>query len=460
MNWPDDRTRLTDGERFLAELEPVGWRFGLDRMQALCDELGRPQDRYRTLHVVGTNGKSSVTTMTAALLDDAGLRSGACISPHVWSWRERTRIGGDEIEPASFDAAVERVAAAVAAVEERLAGTGDDGERERITQFEAAIAVSFVAFAEGGVDVAVVEAGLGGRLDATNVIASTATALTSVGVDHVEWLGETEAEIATEKLAVLRPGTTLVVGELEPGIAELAARTAAERGAELLVATALPEGELPQGMAPYLRRNAAVAVALAETVTGPLGHDRIAAVIRSARLSGRAELVDGDPPVIADAAHNEAGARALAEALPALAAGRTVFGCLSVLADKDAGAIVGALAPQLERVVCTAADPGPAMGRPGATAFDSGALAELAAEVRPERRGDRRSGRGRRPDARACTRSRRGRTLRRFALPSQVLMEREERSELLSMMGLVAAVVAVVILVFFGLGYLFGRMFL
>ena len=372
----------SDAEDFLAGLEPVGWRFGLERMRALCDELGRPQDGYRTLHVVGTNGKSSVTTMTAALLDDAGLRSGACISPHVWRWSERTRIAGREIDAGPFDRAVERVAVAVEAVERRLGkGTGEGSEPERITQFEAAIAVSFVAFAEAAVDVAVVEAGLGGRLDATNVIDSTATALTSVGLDHVEWLGGTELEIATEKLAVLRPGTILVVGELEPDIAELAHATAEARSAELIVPPPLTDDELPPGMAPFLRRNAAVALALAETVAGPLPHGRIGAVLAGAELRGRAELLEGDPPTIADAAHNEAGARALAEALPALADGRPVFGCLSVLADKDAEGITHALAPHLERAVCTEADPGPAMGRPGAKAFDSGGLAELAARA-------------------------------------------------------------------------------
>jgi dihydrofolate synthase/folylpolyglutamate synthase len=378
MHWPDGEARPSDAERFLADLEPVGWHFGLERMQALCDQLGRPQDRYRTLHVVGTNGKSSVTVMTAALLADAGLRSGACISPHVWRWSERTRIGGREVEAAAFGAAVEKVAAAVERVEAELAERRG-GESEHITQFEAAIAASFVAFADAGLDVAVIEAGLGGRLDATNVIASTATALTSVGLDHVEWLGDTEVEIAIEKLAVLRPGTKLIVGELSAEIAELARGTAAERGAELLVASPLPESKLPPGIAPYQQRNAAVAVALAETITADPAPDRIAAALAGAELPGRAELVEGDPPMLADAAHNEAGARALAEALPELAAGRPVIGCLSVLADKDAAGIARALAPWLAEAVCTAADPGPAMGRPGAKAFAASELSAVLA---------------------------------------------------------------------------------
>jgi dihydrofolate synthase/folylpolyglutamate synthase len=342
-------------------------------MRALCAALGWPQRRYRTLHVVGTNGKSSVTTMTAALLQGAGLRTGACVSPHVWRWAERTRIDGHEISDEAFAAAVGTVATAIEDVEAELE------EGERITQFEAAIAVSFVAFAEAVVDVAVVEAGLGGRLDATNVIDSTATALTSVGLDHVEYLGTTEREIAVEKLAVLREGATLITGRLSPEIAELARATAADRGAVLLVAEPLPADALPAAMAPYLERNAAVAVALAETVAGPLPAGAIADALGRAALPGRAELLAGDPPRIADAAHNEAGARALAEALPGLARGRPVFGCLSILADKDAAAIAAALAPRLDRCVCTAADPGPAMGRPGARALPAAELAGIVA---------------------------------------------------------------------------------
>ncbi|MCB1008417.1 MAG: bifunctional folylpolyglutamate synthase/dihydrofolate synthase, partial [Acidobacteria bacterium] len=151
---------MLDPEEYLASLEPVGWSFGLERMRALCAELGEPQRRFESLHVVGTNGKSSVTTMCAALLSGTGKRTGACISPHAWRWSERTRIDGEEIGAAAFAGAVAEVAAAIDVVERDAGG-------ERVTQFEAAIAASFVAFARAEVDVAVVEAGLGGRLDAT-----------------------------------------------------------------------------------------------------------------------------------------------------------------------------------------------------------------------------------------------------------------------------------------------------
>lgn len=361
-----------DPERYLAALEPVGWSFGLERMQRLCAELGEPQRRYETLHVVGTNGKSSVTAMSAALLGASGLVTGSCLSPHVWRWSERTRIDGTEIGAGAFASAVEEVAAAIAVIE------GGIHEGERVTQFEAAIAASFVAFARAGVDVAVIEAGLGGRLDATNVIPSSATALTSVGLDHTQWLGEGELEIAAEKLAVLREGTALVIGRLSAEVEELARRTATRRRARVIEPEPLAPDLLPEGTAPFLARDAAVALALAgEAVPGPdpLDRGRVGAALAAARLPGRAQTIPGEPPLLLDAAHNEHGARALAEMLPAFAAGRPAFACLSVLADKDAEAIARALAPALAGAVCTAADPGPAMGRPGARARDPGELA-------------------------------------------------------------------------------------
>lgn len=338
-------------------------------MRRLCAELGDPQDGFTSLHVVGTNGKSSACLMCAALLDAAGVPAGACISPHLSSWRERVRIGGEPIDEAAFGTAVERVAAAIARVEPEFEAG------ERITQFEAAIAASFVALAGSGVEVAVVEAGLGGRLDATNVIPSSAAALTSVALDHTEWLGSTLNEIATEKLAVLRAETTLVVGRLDPPVLELAARRADECSAELIVALELDPAAVPEAFSPYLRRNAAVAAALAAVVAPPLEASRMRSVLAGVELAGRAELVPGDPPLILDAAHNEEGARALAEALPALAGDVPVVACVSVLADKDGAAIARALAPAVAAVVCCAVEPGPAMGRPGAQATDPELLA-------------------------------------------------------------------------------------
>ena len=186
-------------------------RFGLERIRRLVSLLGMPQHRFASIHVVGTNGKSSVTEMTAALLEAHGKRAGAYLSPHAERWSERIMIGGGEIEGDAFAAAVERVAESVAVVDRALE------EGDAVTQFEAATAAAFVALASARVEVGVIEAGLGGRLDATNVIPSRVTALTSIGLEHTQWLGDTELEIAAEKLAVLRDHTTLVIGPLSRG---------------------------------------------------------------------------------------------------------------------------------------------------------------------------------------------------------------------------------------------------
>jgi dihydrofolate synthase/folylpolyglutamate synthase len=252
-----------------------------------------------------------------------------------------------------------------------------------VTQFEADTAAAFVALAAARVKAAVIEAGLGGRLDATNVIPSQVTVLTSVGLEHTEYLGETEVEIATEKLAVLRDHSTLVIGPLSPDVEEVARRTAAERSAKLVTVRDLsPTVELPTE-APYLRRNFAVALAAAEVVLGSLDARRVRGVAAGLDLHGRMEVVEGDPPLLLDAAHNPAGAEALAEALPAVAAGRPVIACLAVLADKDVAGVVGALAPVVAGVVATEIPPRrmEQAGRPGARALPASRLADLAREA-------------------------------------------------------------------------------
>jgi dihydrofolate synthase / folylpolyglutamate synthase len=318
-------------------------------MHTLCTLLGMPQHRFASIHVVGTNGKSSVTRMAAALLEAHGIATGACVSPHISRWSERVLIHGEEIGERDFATAVRRTAETAETVNRKL----EDGEA--VTQFEVATAAAFVALAAARVEVAVVEAGLGGRLDATNTIPSRVTVLTSVGLDHTEWLGESELEIAAEKLAVLRDATTLVVGRVSPEVLALAERTAAERGAALVRAAEDPGDELRLGAAgAFQRRNFTLAEATVEAYLGrPLDPALAAEVGAALIVPGRLELLTDEPPVFIDAAHNPDGARALAEALPEVAGGRPVVALLGVLADKDAEGIVAALAPALDRVVCT-----------------------------------------------------------------------------------------------------------
>ncbi len=345
-------------------------------MHRLSTALGMPQHRFSSVHVVGTNGKSSVTRMTAAMLEAHGMRSGACVSPHAERWSERVLIGGEEIDATAFSAAVERTAQAAETVNRALE------EGEVVTQFEVATAAAFVAFAAARLDAAVVEAGLGGRLDATNTIPSRVTVLTSIGLDHTAWLGETELEIAAEKLAVLREHTTLVLGRVSPEVAALAERTAAERGARLVIAPEDP-GEEVELRAPgrFQRRNFALAIAAAEVFLGELDPARVAAVAASLMIPGRLERVADRPPSYIDVAHNPDGAAALAEGLAEVAGGTPVVACIAALADKDAGAMVAALAPVLERAVCSELDRTAleSRGLPGVASHSAAKLAAACA---------------------------------------------------------------------------------
>jgi len=335
-----------------------------------------PQHRFATIHVVGTNGKSSTTRMIAALLEAHGIAAGVCVSPHAARWSERVLVRGTEIGADDFSVAVERAAAAAEIVNRNLE------EGEAVTQFELATAAAFVALAAARVDVAVIEAGLGGRLDATNTIPSRVTVLTSVGLDHTQWLGDTEEEIAAEKLAVLRDHSTLVLGRVSPAVATLAERTARERGAELVVAPEDPGPEvLLRAPGPFQRRNFALACAAAEAFLGELEPERVAAVAAELEIPGRLERVGGEPPAFLDAAHNPEGAAALAEALPEVSAGRPLIACLAILADKDAVATIAALAPALASVVCSEL-PQAVLEARGMSGAASHPAAELAAICR------------------------------------------------------------------------------
>jgi dihydrofolate synthase/folylpolyglutamate synthase len=356
-------------------------------MYKLTTALGLPQNRFASIHVVGTNGKSSVTRMSAALLGAHGLRAGALLSPHADRWTERTLIDGEEVGAEAWEAAVAQVARAAAGVDRTLE------EGDAVTEFEAATAASFLALASARVEAAAIEAGLGGRLDATNTIPSKVTVLTSIGLDHTEWLGETELEIAAEKLAVLRDQTTLVLGAVSAEVRALAERTARERGARLVVAPADPGPQVRlRATGAFQRRNFALACAAVEAFLGRLDPAAVAAAAAAVTVPGRLELLASEPPVYVDAAHNPAGAAALAASLPGVVGEAPVIACLAVLADKDAAAMVGALAPVLDRAVCTELPPQAleGHGRPGARSRPAGDLAAaceaagLAAEAQPD----------------------------------------------------------------------------
>jgi dihydrofolate synthase / folylpolyglutamate synthase len=370
-----------DAESYLNSLEPIGWKLGLERMDLLSSELGRPQDSFGAIHVVGTNGKSSVARMTAAVLSAHGLRAGCLVSPHLSRWSERVMVDGRELDPAAFAEAVDRTARAAAAVDSRL------GPGESLTQFEISVAAGFVALGEAGVEVAAIEAGLGGRLDATNSIGSTLTVLTTIGLDHTEWLGETELQIAGEKLAVLQKDSVLVLGPVSSEVRELALATAGERGCRVIE----PDGSLPTGVDPaspalYQRTNFTLAIAAAseflalERPDVVLGTGPLQDAARAASIPGRLEQVGQAPPVFVDVAHNRPGAAALAASIPGIASGRPVIGVIGILDDKDAEGILAELSPVLDFAVMSEL-PEEALAnsaRPGARGWDPARLAQIA----------------------------------------------------------------------------------
>jgi dihydrofolate synthase/folylpolyglutamate synthase len=330
--------RLEDAEAHLLSLELFGMRFGLDRMRRLLTVLGSPQERFAAIHVVGTNGKSSTVRMCAALLEAHGVRAGAFLSPHLTSFAERIRIGDSDLDDDAFAAAVQRAAAAAAKVDRTL--EPDD----RVTQFELVTAAGFDELARQGVEVAVVEAGLGGRHDATNVLGADVVVLTNVGLEHTRWLGPTVRDIAGEKLAVVKPGATLILGPVDDEVRGLALATGARVVQPEPLHTALPG---------YQAQNFAVAVAAARAHLGDLDPARVAEVANRIRVPGRMQVVCERPLTIYDGAHNPSGVEALAATLPATVGNRPLIAVVSVLDDKDAAGMLRALVGKTAGAVFT-----------------------------------------------------------------------------------------------------------
>jgi len=372
-------------ERHLRSLELFGMRFGLDRMRRMMTVLESPERRFDTIHVVGTNGKSSTTRMTAAILERHGLRTGAYTSPHLISYSERVQVGERDVASGAFAAAVARAAWAAERVNRTLA------EDDHVTQFELLTAAALWEMARQEVQVAVVEAGLGGRYDATNVIASCVTVLTNVGLEHTRWLGPTVKDIAGEKLAVLEPGGTLVLAAgLAPEALEVARTTAAERTARIV---SVP-GEAPEmplrARGSFQQRNFALARAAAEAyllapgrrserfpdgvaVTGEAHERAVLDAAASTAVAGRLEVIDRDPLTVLDGAHNPDAIAALVESLPELVCGRPTAVVLGVLEDKDAAGMLGGLLGLCERAWFTAP--------PSARALSPAALQSLARQL-------------------------------------------------------------------------------
>jgi dihydrofolate synthase/folylpolyglutamate synthase len=365
-------------EHQLRSLELFGMRFGLDRMRRMMTALGSPERSFDTIHVLGTNGKSSTTRMTAAILECHGLHTGAYLSPHLVSYRERIRIDGRELDTDAFAAAVARATRAAEQVNHTLA------EDDHVTQFELLTAAALWEMARRNLDVAVIEAGLGGRYDATSVIDSRVTVLTNVGLEHTRWLGPTVKDIAEEKLAVLGVRTPLVLGEelAAPALA-VAERVAREREAWIVRPRPLAPSVEVRARGAFQRRNFALARAAAEaylrSTGGALDEQAVAQAAAATDVPGRLQLISSDPPTLLDGAHNPDAVAALVESLPDVLPIRGATGdaplalVLGVLEDKDAAAMLAALMPLVARAWFTAP--------PSSRALSPAALQSLARQL-------------------------------------------------------------------------------
>jgi dihydrofolate synthase/folylpolyglutamate synthase len=342
-------------------------KLGLERTTALLGELGDPHDRLRSLHVAGTNGKGSVCATLETVLRAKGLRVGKYTSPHLVDFRERFLVDGRRVDEEYVVDFIERWTPAV--------------ERIGATFFEATTAMAFDLFAREGVDAAVIETGLGGRLDSTNVVHPIVAGVTSIGIDHVEYLGETREEIAAEKAGIFKAGVPAVIGERDHTIRALLAELASLRGSTPIldvVSMAGPDevavtqdgtvftvtvgrerGAVRTGLAgAHQAWNASVALLMLNAAGGSLATtlDEARAALPRVRLPGRFQRVD---PFIFDVAHNPDGAGVFAATVSAVGPPRPIAVVLCVLADKDWRGVMSELSQVVDVFVLTDAPTAP-----------------------------------------------------------------------------------------------------
>lgn len=332
---------------------------GLTRITKLLDALGNPQNAFATVHVVGTNGKGSTASLLSSILNAAGYRTGLFTSPHLISFTERFRLGGREIDEEVIAPLAERALAAAP---------------EGTTFFELVTALAALCFAEGGIEIAVMEAGMGGGLDATNAMNGLLSLITPISLDHTDYLGSRVEEIAWEKAGICKPGAPIISARQLPDAAQAIARRASELRAPLYLCgehfdSFWREGRLSyqglettlNGMKPglsgrYQRGNVALALAAAELL-GPLGfpvsREAMTGGVERANWPGRMELFQGPPRVLLDGAHNPAGAVALADALSEITYGR-LFLVTGVMSDKELSGLLAPLLPLAHTVFAVA----------------------------------------------------------------------------------------------------------
>jgi dihydrofolate synthase/folylpolyglutamate synthase len=339
----------------------------LDRISALTDLLGSPQLSYPTIHLAGTNGKTSTSRMIDALMSELGYRTGRYTSPHLESFLERISIKGEAISPVEFIKNYNDIALYFELV--------DSKQPHKISYFEALTAIAFVAFAEHPVDLAVIEAGLGGEWDATNVVQSQVAVMTPIGLDHMEYLGDTLEKIAKTKSGIFKPESNVVLAAQTSEVAKVLMSKVAQvsaiafrQGIEFslenraiavggqLIAINGIHGLIDEIFLPlygaHQANNAAIALAAAEAFAGvKLDSDLVRSAFSKVKSPGRCEVVHRDPTVIIDAAHNPHGAKALVSTINSEFDFESLIGVVAVLGDKDASGILAELSQVIDYLI-------------------------------------------------------------------------------------------------------------
>lgn len=356
---------IQDAMAYIHKTSWLGSRPGLSRIRELCALLGNPQERLRVLHVAGTNGKGSTSAMLDSILRAAGYRVALFTSPYLYRFAERMRVDGVPISDGVLCRLIERV--------RPLA----DGMQDPPTEFELITAAAFLWFAEEGVDFAVIEVGMGGRLDATNILdAPLLSLITGISLDHTVVLGDTVEQIAKEKAGILRPRVPLVCGEVLPSVRQVLTEEAERVGtvAEFVDAAAIrdvrpsPHGTLFSYRARqdvflpfaalYQPKNAALVLDACDALRAlgvPLSEDAVRQGLAATRWQGRFEYFSHEPDVIFDGSHNPEGIAAARESIRALYGGKILL-LTGVMRDKDYSSMIGTLAPLTERVFAVTPD--------------------------------------------------------------------------------------------------------
>lgn len=379
----------------LAARRRFGMRPGLDAIRGACAALGNPQRGFRAIHVAGTNGKGAVCAILDAALRSAGLRIGRYTSPHLVKLNERFFLDGNPIDDATLEAASSRVSKSIS----RPDGPGSRKIPD-LTFFEALTAVAYVVYSEARVDYAVLETGLGGRLDATNVCVPELCVVTRIGLDHCDWLGDTVERIASEKAGIIKPGVPVVLGENAPEARAVVEARAKALGSPFRYAPDIAgEDEIPEcfPLAGAFNRENAVTAMAALKVMGRA--DCIGSGFGDVVWPGRFQRV-GD--FIVDGAHNPPAARALAEALKTICPPKTLALVAGFCGDKDVAEVLSVLAPFAKRGYAvrtnnprslSAEDTASRMREAGIDAVPCASLAEAvslcAASSPPGRHGER-----------------------------------------------------------------------